>query len=94
MSNEYWYIKDSKGGSADPSETWSVKLFSDLTSNYIYQVNKSYIIRWLLKSINVNMVNPISYCYSDQEMEYVVTEPESIKVLIILTYKHSGQTTS
>ena len=40
------------------------------------------------------MVNPISYCYSDQEMEYIVTEPESIKVLIILTYKHSGQTTS
>lgn len=37
------------------------------------------------------MVNPISYCYSDQEMEYIVTEPESIKVLIILTYKHSGR---
>lgn len=43
------------------------------------------------QSINVNVVNPINYCYSDQEMEYLVTEPKYIKVLIILTYKHSSR---
>lgn len=44
-----------------------------------------------LKALMLMWLTLLITAKSDQEMEYLVTEPKYIKVLIILTYKHSSR---